>query len=82
MSEIDAYFAVGGSTWRGLRFDAEGKTPDEIAALIEREFDGVSLCHQCISDCEDPEAELSGFSVDGVEYLQRDGSWVAVSDVE
>lgn len=81
MSEIGAYFAVGGSTWRGMQIDTEGKAPDEIAALVEREFDGVSLCHQCISDCEDPEAELTGFSMDGVEYEQRDGVWV-VSDVE
>lgn len=77
MSEISAYFAVGGSTWRGVQVDTEGKTSDEIADLIDREFSGVSLCHQCASECEDPEAELTGFTLDNVDYELVDGHWTA-----
>ncbi len=80
MSEISAYFAVGGSTWRGLAADVEGKTPDQIADLIDREFSGISLCHQCSSECEDPEADLTGFTVDGVDYELVDGQWARVAD--
>lgn len=76
MSEVSAYFTVTGSTGRRITIDAEGKTPEEIAALIDDQFDGVSLCHQCNSECEDPSGELTGFTLDSVEYEERGGWWV------
>ncbi len=81
MSEqtISAYYSVTGSTWRGIKIDTEGKTPDQIAEILDREFDGVSMCHQCASECESPEAELSGFILDDIDYEFRDGHWSPVS---
>lgn len=79
MAGIDAYYSVTGSTARSLQLDVEGKTPGEIADMLEAHFDGVSMCHQCAPDCQDPEAELQGFHLDGVDY-ERDtqtGHWVA-----
>lgn len=75
MATVDAYYAVSGSTYRQVTVDTEGKTADEIAQLVDRQFGGISLCHQCSGDCQDPEGELVGFHVDGVEYSLVAGEW-------
>ncbi len=79
MSKIVASFTVTGGTARTFNLDIADKTPGEIADLLDREFDGVSLCHQCSPECEDPEGELSSFTIDGVDYERRDGHWVTAS---
>ena len=79
MSKIVAAYTVTGGTARVFNLDVTDKTPDEIAALLDREFDGVSMCHQCAPECEDPEGELSSFTIGGVDYERRDGQWVAAS---
>lgn len=43
--------AVTGSHYAGI-FEAE--TPEEALELANRETH-LSMCHQCSSDCEDPE---------------------------
>jgi hypothetical protein len=79
MIEIVACFAVTGSTARNMKIDIEGKTPDEIADLVDGEFDGVSMCHQCAPNCEDPEAELTAFTIGSTDYERADGHWIEVS---
>lgn len=76
MATIAAYFAVGGSTFRAVELDIEGKTPEQIAELVDRNSGYVSLCHQCAPECQGPELELTGFTANGVEYIRRDGKWV------
>jgi hypothetical protein len=81
MAEIGAFYAVTGSTARTLQLDVEGKTPGEIADMLEEHFDGISMCHQCAPECQDPEAELNGFHLDGVDYEREleTGHWVALT---
>ena len=56
-----------------------GLSPEEIAYKLERDIGYVdSLCWECSTKINDPEiSELSGFEVDGVEYVKdKDGLWV------
>lgn len=74
---VNGAFSVGGGTARRMTLDVTGLSVDEIALKLENEATGPSLCHQCTSECEDPElTELVGLIVDGVEYVPDDhGKW-------
>ena len=78
-SEIVAHFTVVGGTSIEARLDTTGLSPEEIAYKLERDIGYVdSLCWECSTKINDPEiSELSGFEVDGVEYVKdKDGLWV------
>lgn len=78
MAHVGASFAVNAGTYAEGELDLSGLSPDQMAERIwELDID-VSLCHQCANGLSDPEpSELVGFNVDGVEYVERDGHWVA-----
>jgi hypothetical protein len=75
---VSGTFAVAGSTWREIQLDVAGMSPAQIAVALEEQADGVSLCHQCGPECEDPELDgLTSMNVAGVEYVRDDtGAWV------
>lgn len=77
MSKITASFAIEAGGYGEAEFDTTGMSPDEIAKKTFTETDvNTSLCHQCANDVIDPEvSELTGFTVDGVQYVQVDGHW-------
>ena len=79
MSEISGVFEVNASHTFDAQADVDGLTHDEIAELVYQLDPGISICHQCAHDINDPEpGELVAFVVDGVEYVRsQDGrSWV------
>jgi hypothetical protein len=81
LAKIIAAYAISAGGWAEGELDVEGLTPDEMAELVEQTLDPeVSVCHQCAHRISDPEpSAMVGFTVDGVDYEQRDGHW-EVSD--
>jgi hypothetical protein len=77
MANVQASFEVFASTTTETELDVDGLTPDQIAALLENEGAGVSLCHQCDDEVSDPEVgELVAFYIDDKAYNRVDGKWV------
>ena len=77
MSKVSGSFEVNASNWAEVEFDTDGLSPDEIVQKLYEEHPGISVCHQCANDIEDPElGDVVGFTVDGVEYIRLDGEWV------
>lgn len=79
MSKIVATFEVHAGTTIDTEIDTTGMTPDQIAEQIQNEGAYVGVCHQCADVIVNPEAEdLTGFSVDGVDYERVAGTdhWV------
>lgn len=63
MAKFDVWAKVSGTKYLG-QFEAATKEAAEELAL-ESDAAGVSLCHQCSPECEDPEC------VEAVAELQR-----------
>lgn len=81
MAEISGVFEVNAGHVVDFTADVDNLTPDQIAQLLYERDPGISICHQCAHDIDDPEpGDLAGFTVDGVEYVLVDGEWVK-SDV-
>lgn len=81
LAHITASFSVGASAFGKGTADVTGLTGDEIADLVWRVVDAhPSVCHQCVKSVIDPELEeLTGFAVDGVEYVHDGDHWVVAS---
>ena len=57
--------------------DTAGKTPEEVAYLLDERHPGVSVCHQCDDDVTDPElGDLTEFEMNGKTYTNRAGKWI------
>lgn len=78
LAKVSASYAISAGGWAKGELDVDGLTPDQMAELIEQTLDPeVSVCHQCAHRISDPEAyEMTGFTVNGVDYEHRDGHWV------
>lgn len=77
MADISAVFEVNGSHVIDFTADVHGLDPEQIADLVYQSDPGISVCHQCAHEIDDPESgDLAGFTVDGVEYHQVNGEWV------
>lgn len=70
MAEVVASFEVLAGTATTLTLDVAGLTPRALAAMIEENaVVDLSLCHECAHRISDPDSgELTGFTVDGVNY--------------
>lgn len=81
-SRVTATFEITGTGFAEGELDLSGRTPDEVAELIENQMvTHPSLCHQCAGEISDPEAgELTEFAVNGVFYEFRDGHWTRESE--
>jgi hypothetical protein len=81
MKQYTAVYEVFAGTVVDNEADLEGLTPGEMAERIDATAEpDVGLCHQCSHSVIDPQVgDLVAFTVDGVEYTQRDGDgeWVA-----
>jgi hypothetical protein len=79
MTTVTATFEVSAGHTADSELDVANMTPNEIAAwLDENGADGISLCHQCGHDINDPQiGKLVEFEVDGRHYVFNDntGNW-------
>lgn len=71
-AKVTATFSVSGGTYaEDVLVLPTDLTPGEMAEFIFSELPiDTGLCHQCSDKISDPEAdEITGFTVDGVEYF-------------
>jgi hypothetical protein len=75
-------FTINGSATRGVEM-ADGLTVEQVAERMYAEAEGVSLCHQCAGEIDDPElGDLTQLVIDGKVYVpgevrgSGDETWV------
>lgn len=77
---VDATFSVGAGAFRTLYVETDGKTVEQVASIVEREAPGPQLCASCSGELSDPTfEEMTGFTLDGQEYVPVGGLWVPYS---
>lgn len=78
LTSIDATFSVGAGAFRTVGVDVAGLALEQVASLVHARAPEPQLCHACAHEMSDPFLdELTGFTLHGVEYVQRDGgAWV------
>lgn len=81
LTRVTATFSVGAGAYGECDIDVTGLTPDQIAEIAMTDTNvSTTLCHQCANSISDPEIEeMTGFTVNGVEYEFVDGHWVVAS---
>lgn len=81
MTNYRAIYEVFASTVADGEAELTGMTPEVMAQRIDEIAEPyVSVCHQCSDSVNDPQVgDLVAFIVDGVEYTEVDGKWVADS---
>lgn len=74
---IAASYAVHGSTVQDVKQgNIAGLSLEQIAALVDANAPGISLCHQCDDQVSDPElGDISAMTINGVYYELVDGVW-------
>jgi len=76
MSEISATFEVNAGHSIDVTADTKGLTLDQIAEMLYERDPGISLCHECAHEINEPESgDLIGFTVDGVAYEPDGDGW-------